>query len=431
MPIVAAGGGYGRGARILSVGIASTGLFTALYFAVASHVLSAVAVKRVDLLWAVTFVVISVIYRPDERLLSRTLAHRGALGLQSHPLRTPALIQASFAALFVVCALLLHEQLRDRLFDGSEALYAVLLAAVLFYSVSYFARGWLAGHQLFAHYGGLTLLESLSRFAFVLAVAVGLTTGEVAVAAGIAAAPCVSLLVVPLAFRRVHSHPAAEDDAADDDTGSFEPAGFALSVACIMLAEQALLNAPVLTVDATSSNAALAGIVFNVLLIARAPLQLFQAIQTSLLPHLTGLEATAGHEAFGRAVRVTLVAIAGFGLTTALALLVAGPFVMSHVFGQDYNYGRVGLALVGIGMGMHLAAGALNQSALARGQAALAGATWIACAALFVVWILVPLVADQLLRVELGYALATGMLCGLLLVVYRSGGRARQAVAAA
>ena len=104
---------------------------------------------------------------------------------------------------------------------------------------------------------------------------------------------------------------------------------------------------------------------------------------------------------------------------------------MSHVFGQDYNYGRVGLALVGIGMGMHLAAGALNQSALARGQAALAGATWIACAALFVVWILVPLVADQLLRVELGYALATGMLCGLLLVVYRSGGRARQAVAAA
>ena len=44
------------------------------------------------------------------------------------------------------------------------------------------------------------------------------------------------------------------------------------------------------------TNRALAGIVFNVLLIARAPLQLFQAIQTSLLPHLTGLEATAGHD---------------------------------------------------------------------------------------------------------------------------------------
>ena len=60
-----------------------------------------------------------------------------------------------------------------------------------------------------------------------------------------------------------------------------------------MLAEQTLLNAAVLTVDATSANRALAGIVFNVLLIARAPLQLFQAIQTSLLPHLTGLEDDA------------------------------------------------------------------------------------------------------------------------------------------
>ena len=65
-----------------------------------------------------------------------------------------------------------------------------------------------------------------------------------------------------------------------------------------MLAEQTLLNAAVLTVDAPRRRTALAGIVFNVLLIARAPLQLFQAIQTSLLPHLAGLEATEGHEAF-------------------------------------------------------------------------------------------------------------------------------------
>ena len=37
---------------------------------------------------------------------------------------------------------------------------------------------------------------------------------------------------------------------------------------------------------------------FNALLIARAPLQLFQAIQTSLLPHLTGLEAREGADGF-------------------------------------------------------------------------------------------------------------------------------------
>ena len=63
-----------------------------------------------------------------------------------------------------------------------------------------------------------------------------------------------------------------------------------------MLAEQTLLNAAVLLVDVTAADAAVAGFVFNVLLIARAPLQLFQAIQGSLLPHLAGLEARAGRD---------------------------------------------------------------------------------------------------------------------------------------
>ena len=66
-----------------------------------------------------------------------------------------------------------------------------------------------------------------------------------------------------------------------------------------------------LTVSATATTA-LAGVVFNALLITRAPLQLFQSIQTSLLPHLSGLEATEGHEAFARAIRVTVLAIAAF-----------------------------------------------------------------------------------------------------------------------
>src|SRR5947209_13929965 len=111
-----------------------------------------------------------------------------------------------------------------------------------------------------------------------------------------------------------------------------------------MLAEQALLNAAVLTVDATSSNAALAGIVFNVLLIARAPLQLFQAIQTSLLPHLAGLDATRSDAAFARAIRVTVLAIAAFAAAVTLGLPATGPFVMSHLFGQHHSYNRFGLS---------------------------------------------------------------------------------------
>jgi O-antigen/teichoic acid export membrane protein len=139
-------GAYGAGAKILSIGIASTGLVTFAYFSVASYALDDLDYKAISLLWAVLFVIVSVIYRPIEQLLSRTIADRRARGLETgHPLRTPLLIQAGFALAFLVIALALRGPIEDAL--GSAALYWVLVVAVLAYAASYFARGWLSGSR--------------------------------------------------------------------------------------------------------------------------------------------------------------------------------------------------------------------------------------------------------------------------------------------
>jgi O-antigen/teichoic acid export membrane protein len=456
---------YGSGARILSIGIASTGLLTFAYFSIASHVLGEQSAKRIDLLWSVMFVIISVIYRPIEQLLSRTIAERRARGQGSHTLRVPMLIQAGFALIFLIVALALQDTLVDDVFEHQQALYDVLVIGTLAYAASYFARGWLAGHQRFGLFGGLVLMESVSRVAFALAVAIGIASGQTAVALGIAAAPFVSLVVVPAAFARTRSERArgeaesggghedalvapitvdeadaalagpgtegVQETAAHDDLSLRRGGGFAFWVSGIMLSEQTLLNAAVLTVDATAHNRALAGIVFNVLLIARAPLQLFQAIQTSLLPHLTGLEATAGHEAFARAIRTTVLAILAFAAVVSLGLLIVGPFALRHVFfGQDFTYKGTGLALIGVGMGLHLTSGALNQAALARDRARAAAACWLLAAALFVAWMLTPAISEQLLRAEVGYAGATAVLAIALAALYRQGTRRMQAGAA-
>jgi O-antigen/teichoic acid export membrane protein len=435
---------YGSGARILSIGIASTGLLTFTYFALASHVLNGPQAKRIDLLWSVMFVIISVIYRPVEQLLSRSIAARRARGHVQHGLREPAAIQTAFALLFLAVALILRTPLTNGVFGHDSGLYWVLVAGTTAYAASYFARGWLAGHQFFGLYGGLVLMESVSRLCFALAVAVSLLHGELAVALGIAAAPFVSLVVVPWAYgRRAHSARELEDvDAAlagpgtegvqeavaADELSLRRGSHFAIVVASIMLAEQTLLNAAVLTIDATAVSASVAGIVFNVLLIARAPLQLFQAIQTSLLPHLTGLEATAGHAAFSRAVRTTVLAIAGFAALVAVGLLAVGPFAMAHVFGQPYAYNRFGLALVALGMGLHLVAGTLNQAALARDRARASAACWLTAAAVFVAWTLSPAISGPVLRTEVGYAGATALLAVLLTVLYRLSSPARAQV---
>jgi O-antigen/teichoic acid export membrane protein len=281
-------------------------------------------------------------------------------------------------------------------------------------------------------------MEATSRISFAVAVAVGIASGQSAVALGIAAAPFVSLVVVPAAFLHRFSDgsagppanvgdaaiegPAAEGvEEASEDLTLRHGTNFALAVSAIMLSEQTLLNAAVLTVDATSANHALAGIVFNVFLITRAPLQLFQAIQTSLLPHLAGLEATEGHEAFAKAIRFTILVIGAFALAVALGLLAIGPFAMTHLFGQKASYPRLGLTIVGLGMGLHLTCGTLNQAALARGRARQAAALWAAAAVIFLVWTLTPAISSQLLRVEVGYCGATAILATALWLLYRRG----------
>jgi O-antigen/teichoic acid export membrane protein len=433
---------FGSGARVLSIGIASTGVFTFAYLATSSHVLDPASYSRISLCWAVMFVVLSVIYRPIEQLLSRMIADRRARGMHGHPLRIPALIQAGFALLFLAVALALRPQIEQGMFDGSAALYWILVIGVLAYAASYFARGWLAGHQRFALYGGLVFLESTSRFLFALAAAVGIASGQGFVGLGMAVAPFASLCVIPFAFSRIRVRAPAEVPAADAaregpahaaveeevmDLSLKHGAGFAVSVVAIMLSEQALLNAGVLIVAAKTSSAALltaglTGFVFDVMLIVRAPLQLFQAIQTSILPHLAGLEVRASAAEFHRAIRTTILAIAAFAGAVALGLLAIGPFVMTALLGdKGFHYNRFGLALVGIGMGLHLSAGTFNQAALARGRARVAAIAWLCSAALFVAFVAAPTISSEVTRVEVGYFGAALILCTLLAGVYRLG----------
>ena len=71
---------YGRGAALLSALIGVTGLFTYAFHSLAAHALGRDGYGLIAVLWAAVFLVASVIYRPVEQLLSRTLAERRAQG---------------------------------------------------------------------------------------------------------------------------------------------------------------------------------------------------------------------------------------------------------------------------------------------------------------------------------------------------------------
>lgn len=424
-----AGGGsataeYGRTAGFLAIGVGLTGVITYVYFFVASHVLSKPDYGEITVVWSAVFITISTLYRPVEQLLSRHVSEHLAKG---EPIggttRNAATIQLGLAMLFAVLALALRGPIQDGLLEGNETLYWVYFSAVLFYAASYFARGFLAGAKRFGPFTALILSESVFRTSFALLVAVGLLSGQSWVAVGIVAAPSLSLLVVPLAFaRRARTAPPAPAESESSSVSVAHGSGFAAAVLVIMFSEQAFLNAGPLVVRGLEGAAA-AGFIFNVLMLARAPLQLFQAVSTSILPHLTGLHTSEDPESereFHRSVRAVLLGIAAFTAVMALAILVAGPQLMELAFSGKFTYDRAGLLIVAAGTGLYLASVTVNQACVAQGQVRRAAARWLLCAGLFVAWNFVPLIGDEFRRVEIGFTLAAGVLLSLLYLIYRN-----------
>jgi O-antigen/teichoic acid export membrane protein len=416
---------YGRTASFLAIGVGLTGVITYVYFFIASHVLSKSDYGQITVLWSAVFITISTLYRPVEQLLSRHIAEHTVKGEPiGGTMRNAATIQAGLSLLFAVLALVLRGPIQDGVLEGNETLYWVFFSAVLFYAASYFARGFLAGNKRFGLFTALILSESCFRTVFAVLVAVSVLSGQSAVAVGIVAAPALSLMVVPFAFarraKRVQEGPAPAGDE-DSSVSMAHGTGFAAAVLVIMFSEQAFLNAGPLVIRGLQGAAA-AGFIFNVLMIARAPLQLFQAVSTSILPHLTSLhtsEAPDSEHEFHRSVRMVLLGIAVFTALAFLFMAAVGPTAMQLAFSKKFSYDREGLLLITLGMGLYLCSVTVNQACIAQGQVRRAAGRWITCAVLFIGWNFVPLVGNEFRRVEVGFLLAAGVLFALLYYVYR------------
>ncbi len=414
---------FGRSASLLSAGVGASGLLTYLFFSLASHNLDRTAYGEIVVLWSAVFVTISVAHRPVEQLLSRTLAERRARGEEiASALRVGVAIQVGVAAFLAIAALALRDQLQDGLLSGSATLYWALVFSITTFGVSYYARGALAGTRRFALLAALLVCESAARSAFALAVALGIAEGQSTVAVGVAAAPALSLIAVPVGvmlMRRSGDASAPEDSPAPVTVAA--GGSFAAAILVVMLSEQAFLNAGPLLVRAFE-DAAAAGFIFNVLMVVRAPVLVFQGVATSLLPHLTRLGARGrdGDQAFHDSIRTTLIAVAAFAVATFALLAAIGPALMQLAFGDDFSYDRLDLMLMAGAMGFYLAATTLSQAALARGAAASAARCWAVSGALFLAWCLVPIVADEARRVEIGFLAGAILLALLLGRVYRT-----------
>ena len=415
---------YGRSAGLLTIALGLAGLLTYAFFAVASHTLDRDDYGDIVILWSAVFLLSSTLFRPVEQLLSRTLAERDqARAGSSDALIAAAKIQVGLCAAAVVGLLIARSPIERELFSGEALLFWVLIVSLIGFGFAFYARGFLAGRRQFGLYATLLVIEVSTRLAFALVVAVGIADGANLIALGIATAPVAVAIVIPLAVSRRPGSPEAAPDASPSATPAELTLGsggaFAGAVLVMMLSEQVLINSGALFVR-TAEGAAAAGFIFNVMMIARAPLVLFQAIAASLLPHLTRLRARddgSSRDAFHASVTSTLILIVGFATAVTLGVAAIGPEVMQIAFGDKFEYDRLGLVVVAVGMGFYLVAASLNQAALAQGQAHRAATCWIACVVLFVV-VNVAGVFEPDRAVEVGFTVSAALLAALLGFLY-------------
>ena len=129
----AANHSYASGARILSIGIASTGVLhlRCIWPRPRATTLDPASYSRISLCWAIMFVILSVIYRPIEQWLSRMIrSTAGPAGGMGHPPADPGPDPLGFASLFLIVALAMRSEIEQGMFDGSSALYWILVIGV-------------------------------------------------------------------------------------------------------------------------------------------------------------------------------------------------------------------------------------------------------------------------------------------------------------
>jgi O-antigen/teichoic acid export membrane protein len=192
--------------------------------------------------------------------------------------------------------------------------------------------------------------------------------------------------------------------------------GFAMPAAVIAGCEQILVSGgPLLVLIAGGPGAATAaGVLFAATLLVRAPVFLLQGVQASLLPSLTTFRARGDEASLHRAtVKIALI-LSGVAGVLAAGALIAGPFAMTLLYGDEFTAGRFDLALLCVGIGGFMAAGVFCQAALARAQAWQAARAWALGAGVFVALELV-LPGTAFHRVSVAFA-AGSTLAGLLLM---------------
>ena len=262
--------------------------------------------------------------------------------------------------------------LRARLFDGDAVYAGLVVASVLSHGLFALARGYLAGRGRFRSYGMVSGAAAVLRLALAWLV-VAASAGAAWFGLALAVGPLVVLawrVFAPAADQAGQGRPAVIDTAAAE--GHYV-AGLMLASA----ASQAILLAGPLIAALLGASPATISIVFVTFSVARAPLSLGHNLIARIVPPLTRLAAGGEYDRLVRLTRALGAATLGLAVAAYAVAALAGPALISFVFGSSFRPDPVAVGTVGSGVVVATGALVIGQVFVARGDTHRLATAWL------------------------------------------------------
>ena len=361
----------------LAVGAAVAGPSTYVLLVVIARAVGPTEYARFSLLWTAVVVASLGAFLPVEQVLARRAAATpGGDGLGR--LLDAGIRRAGVVGALSLAVLTTLWTARWGLSGDTAWAVAVTVVAVGGFVLQFPARGVLGGTGAMRDYAAVVIVDAGGRAVAALALwAAGVTAVwpyAAAVAASALACGTVGVRAVGRAGRR---EPAGAAGAAVGPATAPGTAVLAGTIAAA-LSMQLLLNSAVVVAGAvaTGEQAELAGVLLAVVVVARAPVFVFQSLQGAYVGAVARL-ALGADPGLGRLLR----RLAGLVGATALATLavgaLAGPALLSALFGPGYQVGRTTAAVAALGVALYLVASVTNDVAVALGEHRRLGPAWI------------------------------------------------------
>lgn len=382
------------------IGLLVSGIAAYGFLSLTAHILGPAKYGSISALWSVVFIVGPGIFLPFQQFLTHEFSYQGANSLGSLGLVRRTTLLASILTLSLLLIIwVTTPELKRYLFDGNSQLVVGFGLALVGYSMMFIIFGILAGSGRF---GILALGQGLDGTLRLLICAVLATVGVTSAGPyGLVFGAIPILVTIVLLGPNLHLLRVGPpvNTRAMSTSLTWLIIG---SVGSQFLVNGSVISFKVLSthIDQTQVGSFVAGVV-----LARIPLFLFGAVQSTLLPRLSAHSHKGEYRQLNKSIILTSALVAAIGILCTLGIFTLGPWALSVFFGHQFILTRLTMSILAGTISIYMLAMVAAQGLIALKRAAFSAIGWVIGSLVFVIFLFTnfPLLA----RIEIAYLAGT------------------------